>query len=85
MIPANETFNSTWPFKPHFSNALASNNTRSTKELFEGIGVPVNEDMTELHAMEESQAVQLLTDLPEALLIATTSGEIVFFNKLNIG
>lgn len=29
----------------------------------------------------ESQAVQLLTDLPEALLIITTSGEIVFFNN----
>jgi PAS domain S-box-containing protein len=29
----------------------------------------------------ESQAVQLLTDLPEALLITTTLGEIVFFNK----
>ncbi len=29
----------------------------------------------------ESQAVQLLDDLPEALLITTTSGEIIFFNK----
>ena len=29
----------------------------------------------------ESKAVQLLTDLPEALLITTSSGEIVFFNN----
>ncbi len=29
----------------------------------------------------QSQAVQLLTDLPEALLITTSSGEIVFFNN----
>jgi len=29
----------------------------------------------------ESQAVQLLTYLPEALLITTTSGEIIFFNN----
>lgn len=29
----------------------------------------------------ESKAVQLLTDLPESLLITTVSGEIVFFNR----
>ncbi len=32
--------------------------TPRTKELFEGIGVPVNEDMTILHAMEDAKSDQ---------------------------
>ena len=32
--------------------------TPRTKELFEGIGVPINEDMTVLHAMEDAKSDQ---------------------------
>ena len=31
MIEANETFNGTWPFKPHFTNAGALSSTMSMK------------------------------------------------------
>lgn len=40
--------------------------TPRTKELFEGIGVPINEDMTILHAMEDAESDQSILNEEDA-------------------